>query len=266
MTSSSDSLKTAEELFLESFEGEYEDELPWDAVRALRRGAENEVFQLAASYARSEVPLHRARALDVLAQLGAGKPLSERRHIHECVSIAIDRLIDGDPLVVRSAAWALAHLNGEQAISALVAVKTHADPCVRLAVASGLAPSGQPDAIGALIELMEDSDDEVRNWATFGLGLAFGGETEQLGSLDSDEIRQALQRRLSDPFADVRDEAIWGLARRKDAVGLRLLLGRLDSERCIAEDEMVAADILGLTSHASVDVLRNGLRDLASRR
>src|ERR1700687_326640 len=53
-----DAKQTAAELFLASFEGDYEDEPAWDAVRALRRRNDDEVFQLAAAYAQSGTPKH----------------------------------------------------------------------------------------------------------------------------------------------------------------------------------------------------------------
>ena len=66
---------TAEELFSASFQGDYEDEQPWEAVRALRQRDTDQVFHMAAEYSRSGIPIRRARALDVLAQLGGGKHL-----------------------------------------------------------------------------------------------------------------------------------------------------------------------------------------------
>src|SRR5688500_18388593 len=50
----SDSVKTTAELFSASFEGDYEDEQPWNAVGVLRRRNSDEVFHLAAAYCRSE--------------------------------------------------------------------------------------------------------------------------------------------------------------------------------------------------------------------
>src|SRR5579864_1454141 len=225
-------MKSADELFLDSFEGEYDDDAPWDAVRVLRRRNTDEVFQLAAAYCRSAIPRHRARALDVLAQLGAGKPLPERPHFGECVSISLAHLGDDDPLVIRSAAWALAHLNDSRAVSALIEMRQDPDPDVRWAVACGMANSERPDAISTLMELMEDQNDEVRNWSTFQLGVAYDlGGSGRPATLDSTEIRDALRKRLNDSFSDVRAEAIWGLAQRRDRDGLQLLLERLDSER-----------------------------------
>jgi HEAT repeat protein len=83
-----------------------------------------------------------------------------------------------------------------------------------------------------------------------------------VGTLDSSEIRDALLKRLDDSFVEVRDEAVWGLARRKDRSGLRTLLERLDSEKWIIGDEDAAVEVLGLMREASVDDLRKGLREL----
>lgn len=58
------------------------------------------------------------------------------------------------------------------------------------------------------MELTQDTDEDVRDWATFGLGV--------FGQLDSPEIREALVTRLSDTNADVRAEALAGLAARKE--------------------------------------------------
>jgi HEAT repeat protein len=79
-------METANELFLTSFEGDYDDEIAWNAVRSLRQLGTEEVFQLAAAYCRSDSPKRRARALDVLAQLGARKELSERPHLSDGTS------------------------------------------------------------------------------------------------------------------------------------------------------------------------------------
>ncbi len=263
MNPDSDAMKTADELFITSFEGDDDDEGAWHAVRSLRQRDTDDVFQLAEAYSRSEVPKHRARALDVLAQLSAGKQLSDRPHFSESVAIALAHLGEDDPLVVHSAAWALAHLNDSQAVAALIEIRKHQDPGVRHAVAVGMANSERPEAISTLIELMEDDSDEVRNWATFTLALASAEDgSGRLGTLDSIEIRDALRTRLNDSFADVRDEAVWGLAQRRDPTGLKLLLQRLDSDQWLEGDEVAAAEILDNNYDTPVEELRNGLRRL----
>src|SRR5581483_4397512 len=161
---------TSEELFRASCQGDYDAEPAWDAVRALRLRGTEEIFQLAKQYAKSKLPIERARGLDVLAQLGAALPGAERPHRDESIQIARELLRDEDPLVVHSAAWALAHLGGDAAVSALIGMRGNPDPNVRYAVVNGLSESERDDATAAIIELMDDPDENVRDWATFALG------------------------------------------------------------------------------------------------
>ena len=96
----SDDPRTVEQLFAATLQGDYDDEAAWEAVGLLRRKATPEVFDLAKRYCHSDEPKARARGLDVLGQLGAGKPDSERPYLDECVSMAIAGLKDDDLEVV----------------------------------------------------------------------------------------------------------------------------------------------------------------------
>ena len=225
--------KTDEELFQAALQGDYDDEAAWEAVAVLRLRGTEKVFRLAADYCRSTIALERARGLNVLAQLGALKSRSQRPHVDESVAIAIHHLRDQDALVVNAAAWALSHLGSDAAISALIEIKKNPDPDLRWAVANGLNSTNRADAIATIIDLMDDSDDNVRDWATFALGTQC--------DLDTPEIREALHKRLVDSYEDARDEAIWGLAQRKDQYAIGVLLDRLTSEEWKAGDEMAAS-------------------------
>ena len=246
--------RTTRELFESTLEGEYDDDRPWAAVRALHKRDTPEVFEVASEFCHSPNPLKRARGLDVLAQLGCCNPSAERPYFDDCVQIAMRHLADEDPLPVHAAAWALAHLADDRAVAALVGMQTSADSGVRWAVVFGIAGSGHPEAISTLINLMEDDDEDVRNWATFGLGAQ--------SVEDSPQIRDALRKRLADPFSEARDEAIWGLALRKDPIGIRMLLERLETDAWVQGDEVTATDILGLPSSAdtTIEELCSGLR------
>jgi HEAT repeat protein len=87
-----------------------------------------------------------------------------------------------------------------------------------------------------LLALTDDVDEDVRDWATSGVGV--------LGDGDSPDIRDALVKRLSDSDEDVREEAMVGLAKRKDQRVLAVLLSALDqpptTERAVeAASEML---------------------------
>jgi HEAT repeat protein len=247
--------RSVDGLFATTLEGEYDDEEPWEAVHLLRRQNTQEVFDAAIVRCESADPKTRARAIDVLAQLGAGEPDERRPFLAGCVDRAIAALGDSDPLVVHSAAWALAHLKTDAAVTALLPLKGHDDPDIRHAVALGMVVN-RPDVVQVLLELMRDADDNVRDWATFGLAL--------MPECDSAEIRAALRERLHDPFPAARAEAVLALASRRDRAGLELLLRKLESGDAWNCDETTACELLDLplSPEPPVDQLCAGIRAL----
>lgn len=102
----------------------------------------------------------------------------------------------------------------------------------------------------------------VRDWATFALGSGKFVENGVWRYHDSPEIRAALRGRLKDTYEEARREAVWGLARRKDPLGLKLLLGHLQSESSWSGDKDAAEEILGATSDTPIEELCQGLREL----
>jgi len=160
------------------------------------------------------------------------------------VRLAIAGLGDSDETVVDAAAWTLSHLGTDAGVEALVGVRRHPMQGVRHAVAASIAVAQRPEGVAALIELTEDLDDEVRNWATFALG--------QYTEESSEGVLGALRRRLRDAYEDARLEAIWGLARRKDEEGVRLLKERLAGGDWWHGDESMALEIWGEAWRAEV--------------
>ena len=96
----------------------------------------------------------------------------------------------------------------------------HGDDKVRFAVACALGSfADDTRAVQALTVLMEDHDEDVRDWATFGLGV--------LGHADSPEIRVALLKRTNDPNPDVRGEAFAALGNRHESQAIPSLVAEL---------------------------------------
>jgi HEAT repeat protein len=261
MTSVPDGLKekSVSELFAQTLDGNYDDDAPWDAVSVLRLMGTPEVFQMAVEFCKSDNPLKRARAIDVLGQLGrSGK--GEGLYFDERVEIVLSHLSDKAERVVESAAWSLSHMRGEKAVNGLLSVRQSTNAHVRHAVAAGLLGETSPEAVEALIALMRDVDDDVRDYATWSLG----SEPINGTPVDSPAIRQAFRERLTDTFEDARLEAIWGLAIRKDPDGLKILLERVEADEWASGDQEAAAYLLGLPYDTPIEDLRDGVRKVLS--
>ncbi|MCI5124100.1 MAG: lyase [Candidatus Electrothrix sp. AR5] len=162
-------------------------------------------FELGRQLTESEDPEDRVIGADILAQLGW-----EKRSFHEeSVEILINLLGDPDHNVIHYAAISLGHRNDARAIPPLLELALHEDPMIRFGVTFGLSCHDDEQAIAALIQLSRDDDEDVRNWAMF----ALADQTD----IDGTDIREALAAGLQDPEAEIRGEALIGLARRKDA-------------------------------------------------
>ena len=210
-----------EELFAETLNGEYDDEAPWHAVHALQDIGSREVLETAADWCRSDEPLKRARGADVLAQLGCAADHPENNFPEESSS-AVVAMAENEKHIqpLASAIQALGHIGDPRAIPLLVRYSTHPESEIRFAVAcAGGRFANEPPIVVVLLELMRDSDEDVRDWATFGLG--------SLGTTDTPEIRDAFADLLNDPSSDVADEALAALAQRRDQRALPIILERL---------------------------------------
>jgi HEAT repeat protein len=211
-----------DELFAQTLSGDYEDDAPWEAVQALRKLGTREVFERAAEWCQSKNPLFRARGADVLAQLGKTVDHVSNSFPEESYTV-ITALVqrETEPQPLASAIAALGHLDNPLAIPLITNFSSHPNPKVRfdVAFALGCFPN-DPRSIATLLQLVQDVAEDVRDWATFGLGV--------LGDTDSSEIREALVQRLNDTDDDVREEAMVGLGKRKDQHVLSALLPALE--------------------------------------
>lgn len=164
-----------------------------------------------------------------------------------------------DAAILCCLAPALGFARHRLGLPALVGLSTHPDTDVRLEAARAL-PSCAEGADGVLLSetllaLMADPDDDVRDWATFGLGT--------LTDLDGPAVREGLVICLGDENLEVRDEALLGLARRRDPRLVPLLLvARLEEDSVgmlaveaatYARDDRLFATLQELTTWWDVD-------------
>lgn len=188
----------------------------WDYVTALHFRPDEAVFQAARAWCASSDAALRSLGADVLGQLGVwDRPFRE-----QSLPILWPLLDDPSVDVLCSTLHALYYLHIAGAEPRLLPLLGHESADVRYAVACALLTIESDLAVNMLIRLSEDSDTNVRDWATFGLGSQI--------DMDSENIRTALLRRISDPDDETRGEAFVGLARRKD---LRVVAPLLDELR-----------------------------------
>jgi HEAT repeat protein len=226
------------ELFAQTLSDDYDGDAPWEAVSALRRIGTREIFTRAAEWCDSENPLVRARGADVLSQLGktAEHPSNSfPEESYSTVSALLRREKELQPL--GSAIAALGHIDNPQAVSLVAEHRNHPSPKIRFDVACALGNfPNEPVAVDALLGLMQDDDADVRDWATFGLGV--------LGDSDSPEIRDALLLRVSDSNQGAREEATVSLSKRRDQRVLIPLISML--EQLTVPDRAIEAAALML--------------------
>lgn len=200
-------------LFAAALAAPQESDERWDAIRALQELGGQEVFDQACALCRESDPDAREVGIDVLAQLPG----------HEAPAGAFLLAMletEEHPLALQSIGVAFGHLRDPRGIAPLAALRRHEDENVRFGVVLGLTGQDDDLAVDALVELSADPDDEVRNWATFALGSQIERDTPQ--------VRDALAARLADAESEVHDEAVAGLAARRDERALEPLLADIE--------------------------------------
>jgi HEAT repeat protein len=209
-------------------------------VRELRQLGTREVFDIAAFWCNSDDPLKRARGIDILAQLGKTADHPRNAFPDEAYGV-VTNVLKNETNVrpLHSAISALGHLDNPAAVPLVAPFHTHKASEVRFSVAFALGCfPNDPLSVKTLLALMQDREAEVRDWATFGVGV--------LGDQDSSEIRDALVRSSGDADEDVREEALVALAKRHDARAVAPLLSALQEPRVTDRVIEAAYTLLGL--------------------
>ena len=168
------------------------------------RGDEQVLFR-AREMAEDEDPRERGIAAFLLGQLGT--PV-RTFPVESAAALEAMAAREQDPGVLEAIAHGFGHLGDPYGLETLLGLSNHGDARVREAAAIALAGRGAAPAVDALIRLSRDEQSDVRDWATFALGM--------LASEDSQDLREALVARLDDPDPETRLEAVHGLAIRGD--------------------------------------------------
>jgi len=220
----------------------------WAAVNALYEMGSREVFEHVRPWARSPDPRLRQLVPDVLRALRT-EPFDPDRPrplpFHEETLALLGQMLltESNVDVLGSIGAANCDLSDPRLAVLMLPFQSYPSADLRLAVVHAIM-CGSGDAIRqAMIALSADPDDDVRNWATFGLGSVMTDVAE--APIDGDDVREALFARAEDPHPETRAEAVLGLARRHDSRAFDLVTRAL-GERPIRWDHYLeAAEALG---------------------
>jgi hypothetical protein len=232
-------------------EGDFE---PFRAMAGRLRPFGTAALPEALRHGASPDPSVRRAAAELLGELHDGAE-GTREELFASLARLMEREYGGarDPEVLAALVRSLGTLADPRALAALVRLASFPDPLVRGAVASALpgltGDNEDPLAVEALVALTDDDDQQVRDWACFGLGTQMSADTPQ--------VRDALAARLDDPHDDTRAEAFMGLARRHDARVVEPLLQALARETIFTLEVDAAGEYADPSFHPMlVDIAR----------
>ena len=158
-----------------------------------------------------DLPIEQALA-DVLGQLGKTKDHSCNTFPEESYS-AITKLVQSEtePQPLAAGVAALGHLDNPLAVPLITSFSSHPSPEVRLDVAFALGYfPNESLSIETLLRLTQDTDTDkdVRDWATFGLGVRAIPIPTKFARFWSGDLATLMRK--------VPEEAAVGLGKRKD--------------------------------------------------
>jgi HEAT repeat protein len=177
------------------------------AVVALQFRPTREVLDRACELCRSADVDERRLGVLVLAELRE-VPTADPAFVDESMEVLL-ALAATEPNieVLAEVARAFGFRGDPRAVEPLLAWRGHPEQSMRFYVACSLrhcrTGDNEPQVVDALIELTDDHDGAVRDYALFGLR-----ELE----VDSPDVRDAMLRRVRDPDVSAAGEALVGLA------------------------------------------------------
>ena len=180
----------------------------WDNITELRKRPNKEVYNKAFRLTKSESEKRKIIGIYVLAQLGFNPRFQQDKTVELYFNLLEN---EKSPKVISAILSSISHNNEnikENQISKLIEYKNHSYSNVRFELTLAISCLENESAIKTLIELSNDKDSDIRNWAIFGLGTQIENDTE--------EIRTALWNRINDSNFETKSEAIVGLANRND--------------------------------------------------
>lgn len=203
----------------------------------------SEVFEKCRLLLSSRSAAERELAVLVLGRFGSVNSKLKRTAIR---SILKKLENESSVRVISQIGWSLHGLKTKQGSRFFATLVAHPSSKVRFGVVGALLGINEEYAVQALCRLTADQDREVRNWATYAIGSGIDSHSKA--------IRKALWARLGDTDDEIKCEAIWGLAKRKDARVVPFVLQLLKEHGCFTPTLEAAAS---LASSVLLDELLN---------
>ncbi len=189
------------------------------ALIVLQASKGRDVLEAALKLTLSDVALERELAVLILMRT-PGLTFKEET----VAAITTMLTTETEDAVLGALAYAVSHLDIDDCSEFLARVAQSQNASTRSAAAYGLGGRLDDDlAVKTLITLSQDSDDDIRNWATFGL---YNGLEQQ--PYIRDDIREAFFANINDAHEETRYEALEGLAICKDPRVLEPLIAALE--------------------------------------
>lgn len=188
------------------------------ALVILQASKERVVLETALELTKSDIALERELAVLILM---CTPGLTYKDEAVAAVKAMLET--EREDGVFQALAYAVSHLDINDCSKFLARVAQSKNARTRYAAAHGLGGRLDDDlAVKTLITLSQDSDDDIRNWATFGL---HNGLEQQ--PYIRDDIREALFANIDDAHEETQSEALEGLAICKDPRVLEPLIAAL---------------------------------------
>ena len=200
---------------LEAYFAEQDEDARYTAVTEIVHW-ERPPYEFLAGLTQDARPIVRGMACYALRSQDYREDAPERGALlyPQAVPVLIEMLNDPDAEVRSCAVSAVANHSLPVCVSALLKMPFDSSEKVRLALAQAFGSfwedywkkfgeENKPAVQAALLQLMDDEDDETRNWATFGIHLT---------GHDTPEIRAHLWQALDDSYYIVRGEAASALS------------------------------------------------------
>jgi HEAT repeat protein len=194
---------TTKQLIIKAYAEENEDKY-MEYIHILRLRGDSEVFKLTKKLVYSKNSVYRDISASILSQFGYKTKL----HKGESVYLLSKLLNDKNEDVISTAIYAFGHRKCTRYANQLASFVTYKSLQIKEALSFSLGGYESQECIDALILLMKDDNNYVRNWSTFSLA--------QITETNTKKICDALFENLDDKEQEVRGEALLGLASRKD--------------------------------------------------